>query len=251
MKASLEGSLQDLSLVELLQLIAMGKKTGVLEISNDRIDNEAHLYFADGDLTHLNLKKNNEPLNRMLIKAGHISKEQSEKAHHFQQEKASDLRYGAVLLKLNLVSRHTLRTMIHQQMEEALYSMFEWEQGSFRFTDLDKPEPTDFPLGAKAESLILEGSRRMDEWTQIHQIIPSIDSIIRLKEKGGDESSFLDLQPEEWELIAIVDGVSSIKELAMSVGMGTFETCKVFLGLIQKGLIEVIHQPPIAEDARV
>jgi hypothetical protein len=55
--ASMEGTLEDMPIPNLLQSIAMGKNSGKLTVTNE--DTGAELYFVEGDLTHaqvLNLK---------------------------------------------------------------------------------------------------------------------------------------------------------------------------------------------------
>lgn len=55
--ASMEGTLEDMPIPNLLQSIAMGKNTGKLTVTNE--ETGAELYFIDGELTHaqvLNLK---------------------------------------------------------------------------------------------------------------------------------------------------------------------------------------------------
>lgn len=238
---TLEGSLQDFSIVELLQLIAMGNKTGILEVEEETSSNKATVYFDTGVLTHIKLKKNVEPLNVMLIKSGLISREQSKFAHQYQQNMVKKERYGAVLLKLNYISKHNLRKIVKQQMEEALYNVFDWTKGAFKFYEVSEVEDADFPLNMTAENLILEGSRRQDEWGQIQTIIPHPDVYFRFKE-GDDGSQFLDLDPVEWEIMTNIDGQSTARELAMRLGMGNFETCKLLVNLIEKGIIEVVPE---------
>ena len=127
---TLEGLLEDLSIIELFQLIDMGNKTGILEIIDDSSKNKATIFFDKGVLTHIRLKENVKPVHEMLEKAGLVTRAQMDFAHQYQQRMPSKKKFGSVLLKLNYISRHNLRKIIHQQMEEALYSLFDWMNGS-------------------------------------------------------------------------------------------------------------------------
>ncbi len=238
---TLEGSLQDFSITDLLQLIAMGNKTGILEIEEEQLHNKATIFFDAGTPTHIKLKRNVEPLNVMLIKAGLISPEQAKFTHQYQQNMLKKERYGAVLLKLNYISRHNLRKIIRQQMEEALYNIFDWEKGQFNFLEVAEIEPTDFPLTMTIENLILEGSRRQDEWEQIRKSIPHLDIYFQFKEQE-EGSQFLDLEPQEWEIMTSIDEHSTVKELAMRHGLSNFDTSKILLSLIVKGIIEIVPE---------
>ena len=240
MKLSLEGSLSDLTVVELFQLIAMGNKTGVLEIHSHEQNNTGYVYFDNGTLTHIVLDKNVARLRDLLIKAGFLTEEQADQAHEYQNKLTEKIRYGKVLLDLNLISRHNLKKILHQQMEEAIYNIMEWPEGSFKFKDLAEIEKPDFPLGAKADAIILEGSRRIDEWSLIRKVIPDLKATVRLKENSDEGSQFLDLEPEEWNLIASIDGQKSVQEISLRQGLSNFDTCKLLLTLYNKNLIEIV-----------
>ncbi|OQY28362.1 MAG: hypothetical protein B6244_07605 [Candidatus Cloacimonetes bacterium 4572_55] len=236
---TLEGLLEDLSIIELFQLIDMGNKTGILEIIDDSSKNKATIFFDKGVLTHIRLKENVKPVHEMLEKAGLVTRAQMDFAHQYQQRMPSKKKFGSVLLKLNYISRHNLRKIIHQQMEEALYSLFDWMNGSFKFYDVVEIESIDFPLKMSVEKLILEGSRRQDEWTQIEPHVPHLNVRFRFREQKNT-SQFPSLESEEWKIMTNIDGKITAGELALKQGLNNFVTCKILSNLVRKGIVEVI-----------
>ena len=70
------------------------------------------------------------------------------------------------------VSRDALHAQIRLQIEEAVYFLFTWMQGTFNFEADVHPEEQDLLVSINPESLLLEGARRVDEWSLIEKKIP-------------------------------------------------------------------------------
>src|SRR5207249_2018335 len=66
------------------------------------------------------------------------------------------------------------------QIEESVYYLFTWTQGTFNFEADVRPERQDFLVSINPESLLLEGARRVDEWSLIEKKMPSFDLIFVL-----------------------------------------------------------------------
>ena len=67
--------------------------------------------------------------------------------------------------------------MYRAQVEDAVYHLFSWTHGTFTFEADLRPSQRDTLISVSADSLLLEGARRVDEWTQIAKKIPSLDLI--------------------------------------------------------------------------
>ena len=79
-----------------------------------------------------------------------------------------------------LITREELHRHIRLQIEEAVYFLFTWTQGTFNFEADVLPEEQDFLVSINPESLLLEGARRVDEWSLIEKKIPSFDIVFEL-----------------------------------------------------------------------
>src|SRR5204863_21867 len=99
------------------------------------------------------------------------------------------------------------------------------------------------------EALLMEGARRIDEWSRIENRIPHVGVVPSLApppEGGGGE---LDLLPPEWEVLALIDGERSVRGLATALGRSDFEVAKTLLGLESAGVI-VLVDPSTAKRGR-
>src|SRR4029453_19600542 len=54
-----------------------------------------------------------------------------------------------------------------------------------------------------------------------------------------DHPSLLDLLPNEWEMLAMIDGQSDLRSIANRLGRSEFDVAKVAYGLLSTGVIEL------------
>lgn len=129
--------------------------------------------------------------------------------------------------------------------EEAVYALMGWLQGDFNFAaGASAPEES---VTTPTEQLLLEGARRVEEWRDIKEVIPSTDVVFRLS--PGGSSGAVSLQPEEWQVLAQVNGARDVAEIADELGQDEFAAAKVLYGLATAGLLEVMEKstaPPRA-----
>src|SRR5262244_3540707 len=149
---AIKGSLREASLPDVLQLLALGQKTGCLSIA-DRSN------FGD-----------------ILVKHDKITQDQLDTGVS-RQTRERDKKLGEILVEQGAISQPELERYIRVQIEEAVYFLFTWTQGTFNFEADVKPERQDFLVSINPESLLLEGARRVDEWGLIEKKVPSFDII--------------------------------------------------------------------------
>jgi tetratricopeptide (TPR) repeat protein len=120
------------------------------------------------------------------------------------------------------------------QIEEAVYYLFTWNSGTFSFETDVRPDAQDFLVRISPESLLLEGARRVDEWSLIEKKIPSFDLIFVL-ERARLNSSGVSLTPEQERLVPLIDGRRDVARLIDDSGMLEFDVAKALYGLITAG----------------
>src|SRR5438034_815725 len=171
---AIKGSLKEASLPDVLQLLALGQKTGCLSIA-DR-SNFGYIYFDKGRICYASIVNRRDRLGDILVKHEKISQEQLDAAIH-RQSKARDKKLGEILVMQNVLTQQELERYMRMQIEESVFYLFTWTQGTFNFEADVRPEQQDFLVSINPESLLLEGARRVDEWGLIVKKIPSFDLI--------------------------------------------------------------------------
>jgi tetratricopeptide (TPR) repeat protein len=99
------------------------------------------------------------------------------------------------------------------------------------------------------EALLMEGARRIDEWSRIENRIPHVGVVPSLAPPPDGGGGELDLLPPEWEVLALIDGERSVRGLATELGRSDFDVAKTLFGLESAGVI-VLVDPGSAKRGR-
>jgi len=232
---AIEGKLEDVSLADICQLLAMGRKTGCLTVT-DR-SNFGYIYFEEGRVIYATVLNRPDRLGDLLVRNNAISRDDLNAAMAAQAEEP-DKRLGQLLVERGSLTQDQVHRFVTVQIEEAVYHLFGWTSGSFHFDPDQKPdEDSSLLVSMNAESLLLEGARRVDEWSMIEKKIPSMDLIFSLEkdptEAGEDEG--IELTEEHRKIIPLLDGERTVEDVVRESGLVEFEVGKAIFGLIQAG----------------
>ena len=168
---SLVGNLEDLGLGEILQIVSLSRKSGVLSIHSR--GREARIVFRSGQVIRASSTTFQQNLGEVLIQKGVIDLLSLKRALLAQQEGDCKELLGAVLIKQFGASADAIEDVVREQIENVVYSLFAWAEGSFDFelqdnvevADNTKLDPVQFMLeqGLNPQFLAMEGSRIIDE----------------------------------------------------------------------------------------
>lgn len=239
---AIRGSLLEASLPDVLQLLAMGQKTGVLSIG-DR-SNFGYIYFDRGRISYARIVNRRDRLGDILEKSGIITTNQLNEAVVAQSHTRNKL-LGEILLERGLLTQEELHHYVRLQIEEAVYFLFTWTQGTFSF-DVDvTPDDQPVLVSITPESLLLEGARRVDEWSLIEKKVPGFDSVFEF-DRARLTTSGATLTPDEERLMRLIDGRRDVAALVEATGMGEFEVGKALYGLVTAGFAHRVgrSRPP-------
>ena len=241
---AIKGSLREASLPDVLQLLAMGQKTGCLSVT-DR-NNFGYIYFDRGRISYASIVNRRDRLGDILVRSGRITAEQLEQAIG-RQEGDREHKVGEILVELGAVERAELEGYIRLQIEEAVYYLFTWTQGTFSFEADIRPEEHDVLVSINPESLLLEGARRVDEWSLIEKKIPSFDIIFDI-DRARVAASEAQLTPAQEQLLPLIDGRRDVAQLIDASGIGEFEVGKALYGLATAGFLHKVGQSKAGDD---
>jgi tetratricopeptide (TPR) repeat protein len=248
---AIKGSLREASLPDVLQLLSMGKKTGCLSVTHR--NNFGSIYFERGKISYAAIVNRRDRLGDILLKSGAITAAQLDAAID-AQSKDRDRRLGEILVGLGLISREELHKQIRVQIEEAVFFLFTWTQGSFNFEADIRPEEQDFLVSITPESLLLEGAQRVDEWSLIEKKIPSFDIVFAIDRARADLAAD-QLTREQRILVPLIDGERDVASLTEESGLVEFDVGKALFGFVTAGFLHRVgkSRPPdtIATEARV
>ena len=175
---AIRGSLKEASLPDVLQLLAMGKKTGCLSVTHR--NNFGYIYFDKGRICYASVVNRRDRLGDMLVKNGVITQAQLDAAIDAAGPASRQAPRRAARRAAGRSRIEQLHDAINVQIQEAVYFLFTWNQGTFNFEADVAPDAQDYVVSINPESLLLEGARRVDEWGLIEKKIPTFDIVFEV-----------------------------------------------------------------------
>ncbi|MDH3961727.1 MAG: DUF4388 domain-containing protein, partial [Desulfuromonadales bacterium] len=112
---SLVGNLEDLGLGEILQIVSLSRKSGVLQLNS--LDRDGRVIFHDGQVIRASASTFPENIGDLVIRAGMVDIGTLKKALVIQHERDDGRRIGDILVSDFGVDREAIETVVREQVE--------------------------------------------------------------------------------------------------------------------------------------
>ena len=227
----------------LLQWLSFGQKTGKLVIRNSSV--EKTMFVQKGKIVSSASTDPREYLGQFLMSYGYIDEEELRKAMEVQVQ--SKILLGKILVIIEAISEADLRRLMKIKAEEEIYDVFLWPDGEFHFYDDQRPVMEFVPLHLDVNGIIMEGSRRVDEWDRIRKVITSSALIPATKKKVKISG----LNEAQRKIVDLIDGQRTIEEIVLESRSSTFVVSSTIATLVESGAVETAEgaAPPEAPAA--
>lgn len=233
----LEGKVGEFSLPEIFQLIALTKKSGVLTVANT--SRQGRVRFSDGEVCEAAADVRRLALGARLVAAGLVDEAQLVAALEAKRDRGGEVL--GLLLEHAAIDEDALHAFVREHIADAVVDLLRLEDATFRFdTDESGAEPL-IDLHIPTDQLVTEGSQRLAEWDTIRQQVPSSDAVLAVAPRPPDGGQ-VTLDPESWQLLALVDGRRRVRDIVDLCGRSEFATSKVLASLVGRGLVEVCEE---------
>ncbi len=240
---ALKGNLKDFTTTQLLNLINLARKTGTLTVEGAEL---ARISFKDGKLIYAEMGSQTGSLAQVLHRSGKLSSEQSRFIESKFQGK-SDKQLGHRLIQSKLVTQHDIIQSIRQHVLDIVYKLFTWADGSFLFEANRMPSTNRITIPIDLESVIMEGSRRLQESERLLDELPDLDATLRFVDRPDARLRNVNLTVEEWRVISYINPKNTISQIAKANNLSEFQIRRTVYGMMQAGIVEVI-QPEKPEE---
>ena len=245
---ALEGPLQDIGIHDVFQLLDLTRKSGTLRVHSAARGSEGHVYFQAGAVVHATMRDNPHSLGVLLLKAGKLSESQLREATSAQR-RGDKRKLGEILVAQGTVTRRDVDRSMRLQIESVVFELFSWKEGTFSFTDGDAGDvDADGAIRVSTESLLMEGARRIDEWSRMADRLPDALVVPKLAAVDDGPEPAIDLRPGEWEVLTMIDGERRVREIASSLGVSEFDVARTIYGMMSTGLIVVARSAEVLVD---
>jgi hypothetical protein len=241
---ALKGNLRDFSTTQLLNLVNLARKTGCLTVRTS--SDAARLYFRDGKLVHANTTGENGHLTSILLKAGKLSPDQARRIVA-RPEARNDTQLGMLLINAGYLARDDIVQSVKHYMLGIVTVLFGWYDGQFEFIPDASPSGDRVMVPINLESVIIEGSRRLQEHERLQDELPDLDSVaLRFSSNADARLRNVNLCVEEWRVISFISPRNTIRQIAQANNMDDFQVRKVVYGLLQAGMIDLVRPSGMA-----
>lgn len=255
---ALAGTLKDFGLPDIVQLIGLQRKTGILHLKTE--GEAVKVIFEGGNIVaaESSLARPSDRIGNALVTQGAITQEQLNDALAVQKQTMQ--RLGHVLIAESLVSEDTLQKAVEAQLFQVVFRLFRWREGEYNFESqntVDYERTGAVSLGA--DFVLMEGIRMVDEWPIIERKIPNMSVVFRrvvdtsqiqakpVEDDGLDgllsglgatsTSSKLALSGDELLVFNAVDGRRTCQQIVESTPLHDFAVCRTLLDLMDRDLV--------------
>ena len=160
---SLVGSLEDLGLGDILQIVSLSRKSGLLLLRSE--EGEGRIVFFEGLVRAAFVKGEAEDLKGLLTAGGFLEEEAYERAAEAAAAHGDPV--SDVLAALPGLTKERINSLRREHVERSVFSMFGWATGEFSFEIRDEVDERDrelmLPTGINAQYLTMEATRLGDE----------------------------------------------------------------------------------------
>lgn len=230
----LRGKLGAFSISDLFQMFSYLEKTGTLTMIQGW--NTRTISFERGRINYVAAGSRLPNISDLLIRNGLIDLAHVERLRRMLRED-SDVVHA--LLGTGKIVEADLQKCQDQLLEISIYTLFLWRNCYFTFKAGEVVKEGGVTVATPdSMHLIIEGSRRVDEWIELSPVVPSQFMIFKKRERPPTSQP-----PKEWmDVYRTVDGNKDVGAIAQAVGRTQFEASKGLFHLVTGKYIEAL--PP-------
>ncbi len=239
---AIQGTLTTMSVSDLLQFLAVGRKTGTLKFNHGKV--VKGIFFENGVIVGSSTNDPKEYLGQVLIHYGKLDEAQLQAAMEAQRN-SGGARLGQVLVAQGVLTEDEIADILKIRTLDIIYDLFVWKEAHFEFVTAE-PLPDNFTrIDVEPTLVIMEGVYRADELSRYHTLIPSDRTVLEL---GSGWTSSLSLGKEIRQLLYFVEKRMSVAEICYNMHASSFEVYAQLYDLVNKGLAVVAGELPETPD---
>lgn len=238
--AAIQGNLAAFRIVELMQMLSLQRQSGRLVIT--RREGEAEIFFKAGAIVFAGTTMNGNigGIEGLLKKSCRVAEDGLQHARRIAEMTGQPL--DGVLAQEKILDQKTFGACLKRHTESVVFKAMEWKDGDFFFDNTIAPVFAN-PVALKVDDLILEGTRRSDEWVLIQQKIPNFSMVFEPLIGNAEELTRRGLSDMDLKVFAMVDGRSTVQEIIERAMLSDFDVAKSMFILLSVNLIRKKGSP--------
>jgi hypothetical protein len=148
-------------------------------------------------------------------------------------------RLGARLVRMGKITETDLGRVLAEQTTELVWELLRWNYGRFLFVATrELPQlAVQASLQLQVDVVLMEGFRRVDEWHLIEKEVDSFDLVFVRNDETYSQLGPGRLSREEIQVLDLVNGKNTVKEIVRQSRMGSFDVSKILYRLLRARLV--------------
>jgi polyhydroxyalkanoate synthesis regulator phasin len=196
-------------LPEILATVNRYGVPGVLEVSHD--DVVQRVYLFEGDIIFATSTDRGESLGDYLVQSGEITEAELQQSSD-ELAKSPGARHGEILVKMGFLEREKLGAAVRKQVQSILWSLFNLKEGEVSFKVGRAKDDEIFKIKIPTARAIIAGCRRIEDPKMITARMGGRGAVLKKLPRPPHLEKFR-LEPDERELLELVDGQKTLYEL--------------------------------------
>lgn len=238
----INGTLTTMSVPDLLQFLAAGRKTGTLKFGRGKVVKD--IYFHNGLIVGANTNDPKEYFGQVLIHYGKLDEAQLQAAMELQRKSGGKL--GEILSSKGFLTEAEVLEILRIRTLDLIYDLFLWEEAHFEFFD-NEPLPDDLiQVEVVPTNVIMEGIYRIDELARYRMLIPSDRAVLELV---AGWTSTLSMGKEIRQILYFLEKKMSVAEICYNMHASSFHIYAQLYELVSKGIARVVGEAAPAPEA--
>lgn len=236
---TLRGQLEHFGLGELFQTLALNQHTGTLFVESK--GETKSIYFSTGSISFVARGAGKSVrLGEILVRSGKVAESDIEDAIREQGQGGNLL--GKILVDRGLITQDDVRVALRTKVQEELYDLFLWEQGTFEFRpdfcppELSDPLQRNTQVNIDPQAILMEGLRLLDELRVFRTHISDERTIIERATPAipiGESVS-----PDEARVWDLTAETRSVEEIVRSSSDSRFQTLRSLHRFTEAGWLQ-------------
>lgn len=224
----IEGSLNNVPLTDVLQIVTTGQKSGLLTL--ERRDAIARVHVDHGKIQIAHMEPGTH-LGETLVRMGLLSARDVQVLLDEKRDVRDSPPLGTLAVEKDLLAAEDLRRSLRHQAIEVLAELLSWKDGQFSFTEQSLEQEILSPDGGyDAMQLLMaaDGLRRdLDDGTADPSTV---------YERAGDPTQH-DLPEGSWDLLGVLDGRLTARAVVAETDMTEIDGLRVLHHMAELGVI--------------
>jgi len=237
-RKSISGRLKNFPVADILIDLQGSEKNGILIFSNGPATKK--IYIRTGDIVYATSNTAEDGLIETVLRAGKITSDQYRQLYDISQKKGKTP--DAMLVELGYLKPEDLIWSVKKQVEEIIFSIFRWEDGSFAFFESPRLSDKVIPLKLSTANIIYRGVKGIQNIAFVTTCLPPMNTVLRSSADPLDLFQDLSIDTADNDILSLVDGKHTLQEILSLSPLDHFQAMVTLFALLSTRILDISMQ---------